>query len=117
MHDLAHKETDVFKQMIESRKYTCFKGGLQTTGCLSLLTPWNPPPCLKFVFCAFKRTRDLVRSYVTLAINLICNLLHCIAITLLHRINGSSGFVHHLDSKVLEDKNGIWETGSVSVLR
>jgi hypothetical protein len=68
MYDLAHKETDVFKQMIEKPKYTCFEGGLQTTGRLSILTPWNPPPWLKFVFCAFKLTRDLVRSYVTLAI-------------------------------------------------
>jgi hypothetical protein len=42
MYDLAHKETDVFKQMID--KYTCFEGGLQTTGRLSLLTPWNPTP-------------------------------------------------------------------------
>jgi hypothetical protein len=35
---------------------------------LQLLTPSNPPPCLKFVFCAFKVTLGLVRSYVTLAI-------------------------------------------------
>jgi hypothetical protein len=29
------------------------------------------PPCLKFVFCAFKVTIGLVRSYVTLALVLI----------------------------------------------
>jgi hypothetical protein len=39
-----------------------------TTGRLSLLTPSNPPPCLKFFFCAFKVNLGLVRSYVTLAI-------------------------------------------------
>jgi hypothetical protein len=39
-----------------------------STGRLSLVTPSNPPPCLKFYFCAFKVTVGLVRSYVTLAI-------------------------------------------------
>jgi hypothetical protein len=39
-----------------------------STGRLSLVTPSNPPPCLKFYFCAFKVTHGLVRSYVTLAI-------------------------------------------------
>jgi hypothetical protein len=34
---------------------------------LPLLTPSNPPPCLKFVFCQFKVILGLVRSYVTLA--------------------------------------------------
>jgi hypothetical protein len=47
---------------------TCFEGTLQTTGRLSLLTPSNPHPCLKFLFCAFKVTLGLVRSYVTFAI-------------------------------------------------
>jgi hypothetical protein len=48
---LAHKETDVFKQMIEKPlSITWFEGTLQTTGRLSLLTPSNPPPRLKFFF-------------------------------------------------------------------
>jgi hypothetical protein len=34
-----------------------------------------------------------------------------------HRINGFLDFVHHPDSKGLEDKNDVSETGSVSVLR
>jgi hypothetical protein len=38
------------------------------TGRLSLLTSLNPPPCLKLVFCSFKVTIGLVRSYMTLAI-------------------------------------------------
>jgi hypothetical protein len=38
------------------------------TGRLSLLTSLNPPPCLKFVFCAFKVTIGLVRNYVAFAI-------------------------------------------------
>jgi hypothetical protein len=61
MYDLAHKETDV-----------CFEGALQTIGRISLLAPSNPPPCLKFYFCAFKVTLGLVRSYVTLAIPVYC---------------------------------------------
>jgi hypothetical protein len=89
MYDLAHKKTDVFKQMIENRKYTCFEGCLQTTGRLSLLTPWNPPPCPKFVFCAFRLTRDLVRSYVTLAIH---SLLSCRSYTRYSRYH--SGVVY-----------------------
>jgi hypothetical protein len=44
-------------------------GVFVTTGRLSLLTPSNPPPCLKFFFCVFKVTLGLVRSYVTLAIH------------------------------------------------
>jgi hypothetical protein len=47
---------------------TCFEGALQTTDRLSLITPSNPPPCLKIFFCAFKVTLGLVRSYVTFAI-------------------------------------------------
>jgi hypothetical protein len=40
-----------------------------STGSLSLVTHSNPPPCMKFYFCAFKVTLGLVRSYVALAIN------------------------------------------------
>jgi hypothetical protein len=41
-----------------------------SVGRLSLVTPSNPPPCLKFYYCAFEVTLGLVRSYVTLAITL-----------------------------------------------
>jgi hypothetical protein len=60
-------------QESEGRRSNMDELYLTYSGRLSLLTSLNSPPCLKFVFCAFKVTIGLVRSYVTLAIALLFN--------------------------------------------
>jgi hypothetical protein len=39
------------------------------------------------------------------------------SVVIVHRITGFSDFVHRLDSKELEEKHDVSETGCVSVLR